>query len=126
MCSNSEQQILHTKYLFIQHGHRLLVNLHVFASINSEDLRVNLTFVDYTETDSPPPSSADVKNGWGYTYTPPYAFMECTRKTLPVYYIEVFVVMFSSQLIVKRNLQRTSEVKKILVSVTERQSSSSH
>ena len=110
MFSNSEQQILHINYLFIQHGHRLLANLHVFASINSENLRANLTFVDYTETDSSPPSSADVKNGWGYTYTPPYAFMACTWRTSPLYYTEVFVVMFSSQLIVKRNLQRTSAV----------------
>jgi len=83
--------------LFIQHGHRLLANFHVFASINSEDLRVKLTFDDYTEPDSSPPSSVDVKNGWGYTYTPPYAFMACTRRTYPVYYTEVFVVMFSSR-----------------------------
>jgi hypothetical protein len=89
---------------------------HVFASINSEDLRVNLTSVDYTDTDSSPPSSADVKNGWGYTYTPPYAFMACTRRTSPVYYTEVFVVMLSSQLIVKRNLQRTSEVNNFRIS----------
>jgi hypothetical protein len=31
------------------------------------------------EADHPPPSNSEVKNERGYTSTPPYAFMICTR-----------------------------------------------
>ena len=36
------------------------------------------------EFDHSPPSTAKVKNEWSYTFTPPYTFMGCTGKNLPI------------------------------------------
>jgi hypothetical protein len=39
------------------------------------------------EADHSPPSSAEVKNDWSYTYTLPYVLMVCTGTTLPLFYV---------------------------------------
>ena len=47
----------------------------------------------FHEADHSPPSSAEVKNEWIHTPTPPYVFMMCTEPTLT--FILMVMVKFS-------------------------------